>query len=324
MQRRQDDAKLDPVVRGPAILSAVLITGFISVIPGAAAEAGASVCANELTRQLPARADGAATGSALVDRLAQASGPARDAVIASEVLSGNIPGFLRRLAPVRLSGALDDGRKADVVVCVMPDYLAVGSNADFVRVPLGLPAAAEIADRLGFLLPTTRMVDAIYRQARIHFKPSPMKPGNSMRSTAYLWRHNQTVERQRSRFSKPLDALSAGQKKDLVLSNRLRIAPGRVAIYGWHRMDGEPIQPLSTVHGARYADYSHGVRLVSATAFVNGVALPLARLLESTRLAPLLSSEGPIADTGALLRSLHETSARAYRAASAGATAVRN
>jgi hypothetical protein len=80
----------------------------------------------------------------------------------------------------------------------------------------------------------------------------------------------------------------------LVLTNRLLANPDRVAIYGWHEDGGRPIQPLSTVHGARYADYSHGVRLVSAMAYVDGAARPLLDLLEDPRLARLVSDEGPI------------------------------
>jgi hypothetical protein len=73
--------------------------------------------------------------------------------------------------------------------------------------------------------------------------------------------------------------LLAGHKKDLVLANRLSSNRGRVAIYGWHRGNGDPIQPLSTVHGEYYADYSHGIRLVSRTAYVNGRPVDLRSLL---------------------------------------------
>ena len=141
-----------------------------------------------------------------------------------------------------------------MTICVTPDYLAVGSDNDFVRVPLGLPAAAMIADKFNFMLPTTKMVDGIYSQAGVRMRPSPMQAGSRMSSTSYLWEHNETVEAQRVALSRNPSLLTAGQKKDLVLSNRLRSAPGRVAIYGWHRTNGAPIQPLSTVHGARYAD----------------------------------------------------------------------
>ncbi len=43
-----------------------------------------------------------------------------------------------------------------------------------------------------------------------------------------------------------LGALIASDKKDLVLTNRLRSHLDRVAIYGWHPTGGKPIQSLST------------------------------------------------------------------------------
>ncbi len=191
-----------------------------------------------------------------------------------------------------------------VTVCVTPDYLAVGDARDFLRVPMGLPAAALIADRFGFLLPTTRIVDAIFVQAAQRLSPRPMQAGPQMSSTAYFRDHNATVEGQRGARANGM--LVAGQKKDIVLSNRMATAPGRVAIYGWHQGNGRPIQPLSTVHGATYSDYSHGVRLVSETAYVNGRPQSLSALLEDPTYAALLSSEGPILASRSLI-------ARAYR-----------
>ena len=58
--------------------------------------------------------------------------------------------------------------------------------------------------------------------------------------------------------------------------------------------NGRAIQPLSTVHGAQYADYSHGIRLISRTAYVNGRAVDLATLLGDGELAGLISDERPI------------------------------
>jgi hypothetical protein len=155
------------------------------------------------------------------------------------------------------------------------------------------------------MLPTTRIVDAVYAQADVQLAPRPMQPGAEMTSTTYFGRHNATVEDQgRANGLRP-GQLLAGQKKDLVLSNVLRRAPGRVAIYGWHRAGGVPIQPLSTVHGALYADYSHGVRLVSRTAFVNGSPTDLAALLEDPGYAALLSKEGSIPSAEGLMASLY-------------------
>jgi hypothetical protein len=264
-----------------------------------------SRCAADLARQIPVRQAAGPTGSVFVQRVMELSGKARDRAVSAELLAGNLPAFLRHLTPVTFSGVLPDGRDVDVTICVTPDYLAVGTDSDFVRVPMGLPAAAGIADRFGFLLPTTRMVDAIHAQARVRLSPSPMQPTSQMRSTDYLWRHNQTIDRQRAESGRGLGEMTAGHKKDLVLSNRLKSAAGRVAIYGWHRRNGSPIQPLSTVHGEGYADYSHGVRLVSPIAFVDGVARSLTAILQDTRLAATVSSEGSIAEPGLLQASLH-------------------
>ncbi|WP_414897919.1 hypothetical protein [Rhodovulum sp. YEN HP10] len=263
---------------------------------------GANGCSVRLARGIPGRPRGALSGSAIGARMDSLHGGDRDAQIVQQALAGNIPHFLRELTPVRVSGRLADGSRADVTICVTPDYLALGSDADFVRVPMGLPAAARIADRFGFLLPTTRMVDAIYGQARMRLAPRPMDPGAQMSSTRYFLQHNRTVESQTGGRE---GQLTAGQKKDLVLTNRLRSHPGRVAIYGWHKPDGHPIQPLSTVHGAYYSDYSHGVRLVSQTAFVNGRPVSLASLLANPSYAGLLTGEGPIAAPERLMASLY-------------------
>ena len=54
------------------------------------------------------------------------------------------------------------------------------------------------------------------------------------------------------------------------LVHGLNTQPDRVAIYGWHYPSGQPIQPLSLVHEADYVDYSHGARLISRIAIVDG------------------------------------------------------
>lgn len=261
-------------------------------------------CTLDKVATLPARPSRSRPGSTFVRDVLHLAGAARDRAVTEQVLAGNVPRFLRTLAPVTLSGTGTGGERIDVTICVTPDYLAVGDNTDFVRVPVGLPAAARIAADLGFHLPTTKMVDAIYAQAEVRLPPAPMPPTAQMASTDYFWRHHAMVEAQRSRVTRSVSALTAGQKKDIVMSNRLLSKPGRVAIYGWHRTNGRPIQPLSTVHGALYADYSHGVRLVSDTAFVNGAPFPLTKILQDPQLSQIVSSEGPIRNSAGLLVSL--------------------
>ncbi|MCB1361114.1 MAG: hypothetical protein KDJ96_08480 [Rhodobacteraceae bacterium] len=266
----------------------------IEIAPLASAAVGRDQCDSGLTRSIPRRRGNAGDGSAVIGRLSGQGGSTRDDAILAEVLAGNVPDFLRNLVPVTFTGTGPNGQATRITICVTPDYLAVGSNRDFVRVPLGLPAAMRVAERFDMVLPTTRMVDAIYQQASVHLSPAPMEPGAQMSSTAYFLRHNATVQGQLRQAGGRLGQLVAGQKKDLVLTNRLNSNPGRVAIYGWHRRSGAAIQPLSTVHGAQYADYSHGIRLVSRRAFVNGRAVDLRDLLGDSRLAGLVSAEGTI------------------------------
>ncbi len=251
-------------------------------------------CSRRLARAIPRRSGRAQTGSSFIASLASTSGGSRDAAIAREAMTGNVPKFLRNLVPVTFTGRLGNGRETTITICVTPDYLAIGSDADYVRVPMGLGAAGQIADQFNMMLPTTRMVDAIYAQAAVRLSPQPMQAGSQMSSTPYFLRHNATVEGQRRAAGGRLGILVSGHKKDLVLTNRLASAPGRVAIYGWHRTNGRPIQPLSTVHGAGYADYSHGIRLISQTAYVDGRAANLQELLQDRQYAQMLNDGGII------------------------------
>ncbi len=251
-------------------------------------------CSARLSRAIPRRPRSAAAGSDFIASLGNAAGGARDAAIVREATRGNVPNFLRHLVPVNFSGTLANGKQARITICVTPDYLALGSDRDYVRVPLGLRAAGQVAKAFNMMLPTTRMVDAIYAQAAVHLAPQPMPAGGQMVTTDYFLRHNATVQRQLAAAGASLGALVAGQKKDLVLTNRLASNPGKVAIYGWHRTNGRAIQPLTTVHGAAYADYSHGIRLVSRTAYLNGRATDLQELLMDSRYAGLINKEGAI------------------------------
>jgi hypothetical protein len=157
-------------------------------------------------------------------------------------------------------------------LCVYPDYHVESG----IRTPLDLKDAFDLVNRLGLRLPTPEIVDSIYVHAHIKVAPIPMPPTNEMTTVAYYVRHDSLINAQlRSLGFNPGPALReglqakiiAGHKKDLVY-----IDPNspKVAIYGWHRLNGTPIQPYSTVHHSGYYDYSHGVRPVSAEYFKDG------------------------------------------------------
>ncbi len=200
------------------------------------------------------------SGSAFIQATTSVTPEQRQERAVTEILGGNVPASVRELHPVRL----DVGGGRSVIIRVTGDYMSVGSDSDFVRMPLTLPSARQIAREWGMLLPTTSMVDAIYEQADLRLDPQPMTPGPEMSSNAYYQAHQQMIETQRD--GRALGGLIAGHKKDIVATVRLDSQPGRIAIYGWHTAVGEPIQPLSLVHHDRYEDYSHGLRLIHPVA----------------------------------------------------------
>ncbi|MEZ6189496.1 MAG: peptidoglycan-binding protein [Planctomycetota bacterium] len=236
---------------------------------------------------LPARPAGAIGGGAFMTRAIGQSTSTREAALVSEVQRGNVPGFLRTLRPVTFAGG---GHR--VTLYVSPDYVSVGSDQDFVRVPMTPGAAQRIADLTGCVLPTTRIVDAIYRQAQVKLTPLTQTPDATMTTPRIFLEHDRRVRAQFASAGGQLGLLTAGHKKDVVNTARLVTRPTQVAIYGWHRPSGNPIQPLSLVHGRGYADYSHGVRLVHQSADVDGSPRRIADVLRDPALAPLISSEG--------------------------------
>ena len=247
-----------------------------------------------LTKRIPKRPRFALSGSQFVDLVSKMDALQREQVILEQLLEGNLPIFLRKLKPVNLQHRLDSGRLVHATIFVTPDYLAIGSQSDFIRIPMNYHTASMVATRFGFILPTRKMVDAIYEQSAYQFTPQPMTPGPQMRSTAYYQQHNRKIAQQRVSHHIPLGELVAGHKKDVVITNRLSRMPGRIAIYGWHQPGGIPIQPLSTVHGAGYADYSHGIRLVSEVVLIDGKIRSVYDVLQDPQLAPVLTEEGPI------------------------------
>lgn len=298
------------MLRKLLVIAVTALAGTLIIAPGAVyssergvllSEEDVNFCKTSLTNTIPRRSRNAIGGSRFVAKVRESSGKKREALILNQITAGNIPSFLRHLQPVTIKKTMPNGSKTEITLCVMADYLAVGSNRDFLRVPMGMKAATTIARRFGFALPTPKIVDAIYAQTDEHLTPDPMTPGPEMTSTEYYKQHNRMVEQQRRAKRIPLGSLVTGQKKDIVITNELRIKPGRVAIYGWQKPDGNPIQPLSTVHHSEYADYSHGVRLISTSVYVNGNRRSLYDLLEDPKLAPMLSKEGGIPHASELI-----------------------
>lgn len=229
----------------------------------------------------------AQTGTGFYAKVASAKWQERDSLAKGEILAGNLPSFLRKFVRIHTEIRSASGQKISAFYYVAPDYLSLGTDGDWARIPLTPMAAQVIADSFHCFLPTRKMVNDIYAQAKLKLAPVPMYAFRD--SSVTMWQHHLIIEGQR----KGRKGLIAGIKKDVVLSGKVSrdTRPSREAIYGWHTLDGKPIQPLYTGHINWWVDYSHGIRLVYRTVWVNGKAMDYTDVMKDGELCRLLCDE---------------------------------
>ncbi len=228
------------------------------------------------------------TGSAFYKQAAAYNWLQRDSLAVQQILSGNIPSFLKKFTPVTVFiFDSSSNKKTKATFFVLPDYLSVGTDEDWCRVPLTPMAAQKIADSFNCFLPTKKMVDDIYNAAVVQLEPVPMFAFRD--STPTMYQHHLIIEGQR----KGRGGLIAGIKKDVVISGKISRdkKPKRVAIYGWHQLNGKHIQPLYTGHVNWYVDYSHGIRLVFKKIKVGSEWMDYADVMQNKKLVTLICNE---------------------------------
>jgi hypothetical protein len=248
---------------------------------------------------IPARPAAAETGSTFMARIDTLSLAVREEEIFKAIASGNIPDFLRE--PVVMKGDFADssGIIHPVVYEVLPDYLAVGSDSDFCRIPMNPYTAQRIATLFGASLITSRISDEIYAGAEVRLTPFNYVPvGNANELVSKFAAHNEQIDKQMKEAGGSNGKLVAGIKKDVILSKRIAEQPGKVVIYGWHKPDGKPIQPVYSGHIWWYVDYSHGIRLMNNQVLIDGMPQLLSNMLQDARLYRIFSNEpGPMVNT---------------------------
>lgn len=254
---------------------------------------------------LPSRPADALPGSQFMESIMKMGATAnRDDLIVKEVIRGNFPDFLRKLVPITIN---EKGNS--VTYSVMPDYLSIGNDQDYVRVPISGPSAQRVADAFSMMLPTPRISDQIHDASSVKLAPKPLSQMSSlpiggknisnkdfmarkMSDTDSFEYHNQLIQDQLTNH-KPGELVS-GHKKDVVISND--ISPGKLGIHGMHLSNGKPIQPGGgSMHEENYKDYSHGIRLVDKVATLNGKQVDFSKnVLQDPKYAYLVNYDGAL------------------------------
>jgi len=244
--------------------------------------------------KIPPRAKNADLGSVFMQKVNDLSFEEREKKIFTEISNGNIPDFLRKLIKIQAQFQDSTGCLINYTYEVMPDYLAIGSNQDFCRIPMGPRTAQKLANLFGASLPTRKLVNEIYQQAQQKLAPISYLPvGNANELVSKFLEHNQAIEAQFAVAGGELGQLVAGIKKDVVVSNKIfdPSRPKHVVIYGWHKLDGQPIQPLTNIHIDWYVDYSHGIRLINQELLVAGKVKKIPEILTDPALYRIISDE---------------------------------
>lgn len=242
----------------------------------------------QIARRFPASIiDESYTGTRFFELAKSYNWQQRDSLALDWFSKGAIPSFWKKFVPVTVSSNYSLGKKVTLKYWVSPDYFMLGTDADWVRVPITPMAAQRMMDETNCMLPTRKMVNQIYETSSVKLAPLPMYAFRDSGITMY--QHHLMIEGQR----KGRKGLIGGIKKDVVMTFKIPFGQkkNRVAIYGWHQPNGKPIQPLYTGHVDWYVDYSHGIRFVSNQLKVNGKATTMEAALNDARLQKLLCNE---------------------------------
>ena len=228
----------------------------------------------------------------LISKILTKTGSAREQAITDVISQPNaIPDFLTHFAVVEVTLGSDT-----LQYFVSKEYFSVGEDDDYLVTPVFPLTLKPLLLKMNCSLPTPKMVDQIYQHAQIKIPAHPQQahPGESMTGTRLYLEIDKAIKKERAKLGAGLDALVAGHKKDVVLTNTLTnpANKGHIAIYGWFYANGTKIQGLNPKdHSISYVDYSHGFRLVSNACKLNDNETTLQAIWNDPKLCHLIHDE---------------------------------
>ncbi len=203
-----------------------------------------------------------------------------------------------------------DGHSARIVVssdCAMlmghrgpGTFVPDRTGPDRYRVRASNLVAQVLADRIGALLPTTRVCDLAWQQAMVAVPAHTQSSGPEMATLPAFLEQHDWIEKHVA--GRPGLVRTVG--KEYVLSNKM--VAGRLCFYGWHDPRAlfkgptglSVYQPLgiggNPGHLSSYFDYSHALTFMGSDMLIDGELYDVKRVLRDPQLCRLLSDEGPV------------------------------
>lgn len=236
------------------------------------------------------------TGSAFIRRATGLSDRDREALVLEFVTRGAVPPSLLQLRPVTLRSGT-----RSLTAFVMPDVLAVGTDADRFRPALTVGAAQRALDALGLMLPTEKVVRATYDQAEAKI---PMRAFGAPRdSFARHVESNAAIAARIATAGAAPTAFVAGHSKDYVIGGPRRRNPDHIAIYGAWDAQGTRIQMSSgRAHDLGYRDYSQRARGMAPWVIADGTRREVADVILDPQWSAVLhdDNEGRVTNASQL------------------------
>ncbi len=227
-----------------------------------------------MVKPFPKRKSDAPTGSQFMLSVAKIHGKTYEDKVIAEILAGNVPDFMRpeNWQSITVREKIGD-MEVEMTLRVCPDYIALGSNSDYVRVPLSPNGLRRLTAAMGAELPTKKVVDIIDREAKSHNglfdlvdaamisrkTGMPLDKGTTyMLRPEFAWSSSQISDNEIRARKLAGFSLVSGQKKDVILHPVPLDAKNNLIQYRPNHPQGLDFRS----HPKDHTDYSLGARLV--------------------------------------------------------------
>ena len=224
------------------------------------------------------------SGSDLMTQYEQIADPtARHMFVLRQVAARNMPASTLSFVPIKVTGQ----KGTEVEFQVSPHPLRIGTDQDWIEVPLDGPHALAAAELVGCTLPTAWMAmqtDLMAKKTRgmVHFFDAleitnlmkidwnPEKPDGALLRSPELFERRSELLRAWLTENKFEDQwLIGGYYKDIIQPSATGAA-NRLWSYGGYDDQGNLIQPVGWMHTSNYFDYVTLPRFVKPWLKVNG------------------------------------------------------
>ena len=252
--------------------------------------------ANEKYEPIPRLSERALSGKEFMEEYKKLEPAQRHMLVLQQLAIGNVPDHFKQFETIRVKSS-----KGNVLEMQVARHgLRIGTDANYVEVPLDGPTAMAAAEIYGCTLPTPWISDQIYTAAeaskgivpfidapqiakRMGIEWNPSKPdGKWMMSAEFVAERNKMLREYCREHGITDNQLTYGYHKDIIHPLPGTTKAGRLEIYGGRNVSGKRVQPISGGHHVRsYFDYSHQARFIRTSVKINGETMNISDFMNN-------------------------------------------